>query len=236
MKNRNRAVIFTLSSLLTIGVLNYNEYETKAKATTNQNIKEKKEIHITEQLVEIPKSHLHAQTPLDQFPSLKEKAQVVEEVHQPETYAKPSVKGENTVSEENTVNIESETKANKKEIIIPEKRMIDGLTYVNIMDSKSENLADLIDISNKHHATLYAIEFSDSFAMFGNKTGEPVMMFSTGFRSVSTENVNILYDMHPDIKEQIKQVVDTGKEIIVEMGEFESYHVSKTGETIKLSF
>lgn len=235
MKNRNRAVIFTLSSLLTIGVLNYDEYEGKAKATTNQNIIENKEIH-TEKSVEIPKSDIPAQRPLEQFPSLKEKAQVVEEVHQPEIYAKPSVKGENPVSEDNTVNIVSETNANEKEIIIPEKRMIDGLTYVNIMDSKSENLADLIGISKKHHATLYAIEFSDSFAMYDNKTGEPVMMFSTGFRSAPTESVAILYDMHPDIKEQIKQVVDTGKEIIVEMGEFESYHVSKTGETIKLSF
>jgi hypothetical protein len=114
--------------------------------------------------------------------------------------------------------------------------VIDGYTFVNITDSSEENLADLVEIAKKHNAALYAIEFSDSFAMYSNETGEPLIMFSTGSRSVPIEHASILYDMHPSIKEQIKSVVDTGKETVVELGEFESYHISKADGRIYLSF
>jgi hypothetical protein len=222
LKIKSRAIIFVVSSLLTIGVFNYNEFESKAKATTTQNAEEKNKINT------IQKSFEQNNVP------------VVAAVSEQETFVNETpIVQQNKSKDKTPVKCGTNTRADVKKTVvsnIPNERIVDGYTYKNIMNSEEENLADLINIANKHHATLYAIEYSDSFAMYSNETGEAIMMFSTGSRSVSVENVAILYDMHPAIKEQIKTVVDTGNEATVEVGEFESYHISKSDGTIRLSF
>jgi hypothetical protein len=222
MKRQSSAIIFVVSSLLTFGVFNYNEFESNAKATTNQNVEEKHKVHTIQKSVE------------------QNNVSVGEEVNVQEPFADETpIVEQNQITVKTPVKCGTEPKADVKKTIvsdIPKERKIDGYTYVNIMNSTEENLADLINVANKHNATLYAIEYSDSFAMYSNETGKAIMMFSTGTRSVSVENVAILYDMHPDIKEQIKIVVDTGNEATVEIGEYESYHISKSDGTIKLSF
>ncbi|WP_226535548.1 hypothetical protein [Fictibacillus halophilus] len=230
MKKRNRTVIFTVSALLTVGVFTYNDFDSKAKATSDVYRSDINKIHTADFSGEtIPDMTVQNQS--EQKKMGEEKKPLVADVNK-----QPSLKTDEhgQIEEKKTVEtitIEKETKS-----VSPETRVVDGYTYVNIMDSAGENLTDLIEIAKKHNAALFAIEYSDSFAMYSNITGEPLIMFSTGSRSVPVEHASILYDMHPSIKEHIKSVVDTGKETVVELGEFESYHISKEDERIYLSF
>lgn len=238
MKKRNRAVIFTVSALLTVGVFTYNDFESKAKATSDLYVKDNIEIHASERSAEII-SNEPIQKPYKQKTMGEEKVPVVDGVNKQESpKVEESIDDRTLVEDKKPVKCGTGTTTNEKEpkTVNPETRVIDGYTFVNITDSAEENLADLIEIAKKHNAALYAIEYSDSFAMYSNDTGEPLIMFSTGSRSVPVEHAAILYDMHPTIKEQIKTVVETGKETIVELGEFESYHISKTDGRIYLSF
>lgn len=238
MKKRNRAVIFTVSALLTVGVFTYNDFESKAKATSELYLNDTNKIHTSNHSARII-SDAPVQKPVEQKSMEEENNQVVAGVYKQKS---PAIEGSNDEKSQvvdkkpeknstKTTTIENETKT-----VNPETRVIDGYTFVNITDSAEENLADLVEIAKKHNAALYAIEFSDSFAMYSNETGEPLIMFSTGSRSVPIEHASILYDMHPSIKEQIKSVIATEKETVVELGEFESYHISKTDGRIYLSF
>jgi hypothetical protein len=238
LKKKNSAVIFTVSALLTVGVFTYNNLESKAKATSDLNVKDNMGIHKSDRSTEII-SNEPVQTAFKQKTMDEEKVPVVDGVNK-----KASSNVEQSIVERSQAEDKkpvkcgtgTTTKVKETKTVNPETRVIDGYTFVNITDSAEENLADLIEVAKKHNAALYAIEYSDSFAMYSNDTGEPLIMFSTGSRSVSVEHAAILYDMHPSIKEQIKTVVDTGNETIVELGEFESYRISKTDGRIYLSF
>ncbi|RZT21924.1 hypothetical protein [Fictibacillus sp. BK138] len=237
MKKRNRTVIFTVSALLTVGVFTFNNFDSKAKATSDLYRSDINKIHTPDHSAETILDET-VQSQREQKKLGVEKTPQAADVNNQSPLKNSQSKDEQGQIEDNkpvksdkeTTTIEKETRVN------PETRVVDGYTFVNITDSAGENLTDLVEIAKKHNAALYAIEYSDSFAMYSNKTGEPLIMFSTGSRSVPVEHASILYDMHPSIKEQIKSVIDTGKETVVELGEFQSYHISKTDGRIYLSF
>lgn len=238
-------VIFATAALLTVGVLNYGDFESKAKAT-----EQKASLKIEDEFV--PAKHTEenkvkeTQTPASQNSSIQRQSEG----------EKQKVDTENSIEkDQSSVNLQpkkSETKLvpiqpvenksvtqHKKaqaQTSMPDTKVIDGYTYVNLMNRADENLKHLVNIAKKHHATLYAIEFSDCFAMFDNSSNQAIMMFSTGSRSVSIEKAEILCDMHPSIKNQIQGVIETGEETVVEIGEHESYHISKDGGNITISF
>lgn len=223
-KKSSLAIIFATAILLIIGALNYSEIESKVNAT-NQKV--------------IVNSELVSVNPPNQ--SLKTKETVKENSLNSETppaKQEPQKKTETVQTLDQQTRTENETKKSSSQTQneMPDTKVIDGAKYVNLMSRADENLFDLVNIAKKHDATLYAIEYSDCFAMFDNTSNQAIMLFSTGSRSVSVENVEILYDMHPYIKEQIKSVVETGKEAIVTIGEYESYHISKVDGQIRLSF
>lgn len=234
MKKRNRTLIFTVSALLTVGVFTYNDFDSNAKATSDLNIKGDNELQVSDRSAEII-FDVPVQKSAEQKSMEDEKKQAVAGVNKQKSHA---VEGSNDEKSQvvDKKPKKNSTKTNETKTVNPETRMIDGYTFVNITDSAEENLADLVEIAKKHNAALYAIEYSDSFAMYSNETGEPLIMFSTGSRAVSVEHASILFDMHPSIKEQIKSVIDTGKETVVELGEFESYHISKSDGRVYLSF
>ncbi|MBY6035050.1 hypothetical protein KUV80_00190 [Fictibacillus nanhaiensis] len=225
MKIRKRAILFVVSSIVTIGFLTGNAFNHKTNAieenkkykpktqssvlvvnsTSEKDLKTMKQSHMISESKKIPVNHKISPAKIEEHTQSKVENKTV------------------------TNRVESETK-------MPDEKMIYGSRYVNIMSDKEGNLSELIKISQKHGATLYAIDFSDCFAMFKGVEEEPIMLFSTGFISVSIDHVGILYDMHPFIEEQIKSVLDTGKEMTVEVGEFESYHISKNDETLFLSY
>lgn len=238
MKNRYRMVIFASAALLTVGVFNYNDFESKAKATEQSApLKEKNEfisekhkdnkiktsIISSQRQSESEKQRLNTDNGIE-----KEQSPLNQQAKKSET--KPAA----TQPEENKS--ETQHKIVQAQTNMPDTKVIDGYTYVNLMDRADVNLMDLVNIAKKHDATLYAIEFSDCFAMFDNTSNEAIMLFSTGSRSVSIEKVDILYDMHPSIKNQIQGVVETGEETVVKIGENESYHISKEGGNITISF
>ncbi|WNB93027.1 hypothetical protein [Bacillus sp. NEB1478] len=230
MKKRNRVVLFALSSVLAIGVYTFNDYKDKANATENT------KHHInTDQIIDKAKSKYEPLPAAEKQVAAAEKIETVKqspsisqtEKSQTVTDRSPSKQ----VNKQPVKEITEVTKQENQNSIISEE----GYTYVNLM--KMENLSNLINIAKKHSALLYGMENSDCFAMFSKDHMEqPIIMFSTGSRSVPIEHVSILYDMHPAIKDQIKQVVDTGKEMTVEVGEYESYFISKEDGEIKLSY
>ncbi|OOE14078.1 hypothetical protein [Fictibacillus arsenicus] len=237
MKKRSRTVIFTVSALLIVGVLTFNNFDSQAKATSELSRSDINKIHTPDHSAEtIPAVNVKDQSEQKKFG--EEKTSLIDDVNkQPSLKISQSNDGQGQIEDNKLVKSDKKTTTIEKETTVnPETRVVDGYTYVNITDSAEENLADLVEIAKKHNGALYAIEYSDSFAMYSNETGEPLIMFSTGSRSVPVEHASILYDMHPSIKEQIKSVIDTGKETVVELGEFESYYISKADGRIYLSF
>ncbi|MBH0163566.1 hypothetical protein IHV12_01500 [Fictibacillus sp. 7GRE50] len=259
MKFKKRTVIFTATALLTIGVLNDSDFESKVKATEqntpikqevvtptqtdkvvtlklNQNDVEKNEKRVAASKVNVP-----VQT---QNEEAVQKHVEKEKVEQPKISEMPKESKTQTTKPEpkpavqpQTKNVEEKPKVEEQaQAKMPETKIIGGYTYVSLMDDTHENLKDLVAIAKKHDATLYAIEYSDSFLMFDSSTDQMIMSFSTGINMTSIENIDVLYDMHPTIKEQIQEVIKTGKEIQVKTGEFESYHISKVDGKIRVSF
>lgn len=233
-------VIFASAVLLTVGVFSYNDFESKAKATEQSAPLKNENKIVPEKYIEDNKIKTFI-NPSSQRQSEGEKQRLSTDkgiekeqspVNQPpkKSEMKPaSAQPEENKSETQHKNVQAQTN-------MPDTKVIDGYTYVNLMDRADENLMDLVSIAKKHDATLYAIEFSDCFAMFDNTSNEAIMLFSTGSRSVSIEKVDILYDMHPSIKKQIQGVVETGEETVVKIGEHESYHIKKDGGNIIISF
>jgi hypothetical protein len=65
LKKRNRTVIFTVSALLTVGVFTYNDFESKAKATSDLYLNDTNKIHTTDHSAEII-SDAPVQKPVEQ--------------------------------------------------------------------------------------------------------------------------------------------------------------------------
>ncbi|MED1862078.1 hypothetical protein P4V41_01215 [Fictibacillus nanhaiensis] len=254
MKFKKRTVIFTATALLTIGVLNDIEFESKVRAT-EQNAPLKHEVVTPERLnedltlkenaVEENKKQVAASkvnVPV-QPEKIVQKQVVKEKVEQPQISDKPKENKIQTTQpktksavQPQTKNVEAKPKEEQAQTKLPETKIIGDYTYVSLMDDTHENLKHLVAIAKKHNATLYAIEDSDCFVMFDNSTDQMIMSFSTGINMASIENVEVLYDMHPTIKDQIQEVIKTGKEIQVKTGEFEGYHISKVDGKIRVSF
>lgn len=106
---------------------------------------------------------------------------------------------------------------------------IDGDRYVNIMHE--EKFAVLIQIAKKHDATLYAIPYSDRFAIVKDET--PIFQMSTGIAATLVEDSEILLDFfanddfieYTGILENIETVLKTGKEINVELSNYLFYNI-----------
>ncbi|MBH0175865.1 hypothetical protein IHV09_20025 [Fictibacillus sp. 23RED33] len=257
MKFKKRTVIFTATALLTIGVLNDSDFESKVKAT-EQNTPLKHEavtsersnevltlkqnnVEENEKLVAASKTNVPVQSQNEktvQNPVEKEK------VEQPKISEMPKKNKTQTTKPEPKPAVQPQTKNVEEKPIqeeqtqtkMPETKIIDGYTYVSLMDDTHENLKHLVAIAKKHDATLYAIEYSDSFLMFDNSTDRLIMGFSTGINTVSIENVDVLYDMHPTIKEQIQEVIRTGEPIQVKQDENNGYYISIMDGKITVKF
>ncbi|MBN3556559.1 hypothetical protein JYA63_19960 [Fictibacillus nanhaiensis] len=254
MKFKKRTVIFTATAFLTIGVLNNNDFESKVRATEqksplkqevvtskrsnevltlNQNDGEENEKLIAASKVKVPVQPQKEET----VPKPVEK----EKVEQPQISEKPKVTQIQTTKPEPKPAVELQTKTveakpKAEEQTQTKTKIIDGYTYVSLMDDTHENLKHLVAIAKKHNASLYAIENSDCFLMYDNATDQMIMGFSTGINTVSIENVEVLYDMHPTIKEQIQEVIKTGEAIQVKQGENQGYYISKVDGKIRVSF
>lgn len=257
MKFKKRTVIFTATALLTLGVLNDSDFESKVRATeqnaphkheavtserSNEVLKHKQnDVEENEERVAVSKVNVPVQSQNEktvQNPVKKEK------VVQPQISEKPIENKNETTNLEPKPAVQPQTKSveekpkqvEQTQAKLPETKIIDGYTYVSLMDDTHENLKDLVAIAKKHDAALYAIENSDCFLMFDNSTDQMIMSFSTGINMTSIENVDVLYDMHPTIKDQIQEVIKTGEPIQVKEGENQGYYISTVDGKISVSF
>ena len=94
--------------------------------------------------------------------------------------------------------------------------LIEDTKYINLMHE--EKFIDWITVAEKYWAKLYAIPYSDVFAIV--KDGEVLVGMSTGIKNAKSENINILCDLMsdngvyaPDIIEGIKHVNQTGESV-----------------------
>lgn len=106
---------------------------------------------------------------------------------------------------------------------------IDGAVYVNIMDE--EKFASISNIAAKYDAVLYAIPYSDVFAIVKDET--PIFFMSTGVASTKTEDVNILMDFfsreefrdYTGLVEDFHTFIENGNEINVDLGNYMQYSI-----------
>jgi hypothetical protein len=119
--------------------------------------------------------------------------------------------------------------------------MIGDSEYINLM--QEEKFQDWINVAVKHGATLYAIPYSDVFAMV--KNGEVLVGMSTGVASAALNHIDILCDLMADkgesaekIIEGIKQVAQTGESVqLIGPQEFgDDYSIEKQDEWIVVSW
>ncbi|MBD7962775.1 hypothetical protein [Fictibacillus norfolkensis] len=257
MKFKKRTVIFTATALLTLGVLNDSDFENKVRATeqnnplkheavtyerSNEVLKHKKnDVEENEERAAASKVNVPVHSQIEktvQNPVENEK------VEQPQISEKPKENNIETTKSAPKPTVHPQTKIveekpkqeEQTQVKLSETKIIDGYTYVSLMDDTHENLKHLVAIAKKHDAALYAIENSDCFLMFDNSTDQLIMGFSTGINTVSIENVEVLYDMHPSIKDQIQEVIKTGEPIQVKEGENQGYYISKVDGKIRVSF
>ncbi|WP_062104956.1 hypothetical protein [Bacillus niameyensis] len=106
---------------------------------------------------------------------------------------------------------------------------IDGDRYVNIMHE--EKFAALSNIAQKNDATLYAIPYSDCFAIV--KDEAPIFQMSTGIATSLVEDSEILLEFFADddfkeytgLLENIETVLETGKEVNIDLGNYLFYNI-----------
>jgi hypothetical protein len=90
--------------------------------------------------------------------------------------------------------------------------------YINLMHE--EKFQDWINVAVKHGATLYAIPYSDVFAIV--KDGEVLVGMSTGVASAAPNQIDILCDLMVDKGEPAEKIIESIK------------HVAQTGESVQL--
>jgi hypothetical protein len=96
--------------------------------------------------------------------------------------------------------------------------MIGDSEYINLMHE--EKFQDWINVAVKHGATLYAIPYSDVFAI--EKDGEVLVGMSTGVASATQNHIDILCDLMVDKGEPAEKIIEGIK------------HVAQTGESVQL--
>lgn len=104
----------------------------------------------------------------------------------------------------------------KEETPAEDSIMIGDSKYINLM--QEEKFQDWINVAQKYGAALYAIPYSDVFALV--KEGEVLVGMSTGVASAAPNHIDILCDLMVDkgdyaveIIEGIKQVAETGESV-----------------------
>jgi hypothetical protein len=96
--------------------------------------------------------------------------------------------------------------------------MIGDSEYINLMHE--EKFQDWINVAVKHGATLYAIPYSDVFAIV--KEDEVLVGMSTGVASAAPNQIDILCDLMVDKGEPAEKIIESIK------------HVAQTGESVQL--
>lgn len=129
----------------------------------------------------------------------------------------------------------------KEETPAADSIMIGDSKYINMM--QEEKFQDWINVAVKYGASLYAIPYSDVFAIV--KDGEVLVGMSTGVASATQDHIGILCDLMVDkgessekIIEGIKQVTQTGETVqLVGPQEFGyDYSIEKQDEWIVVSW
>jgi hypothetical protein len=96
--------------------------------------------------------------------------------------------------------------------------MIGDSEYINLMHE--EKFQDWINVAVKYGATLYAMPYSDVFAIV--KDGEVLVGMSTGVASATPNQIDILCDLMADKAESAEKIIEGIK------------HVAETGESVRL--
>jgi hypothetical protein len=106
----------------------------------------------------------------------------------------------------------------KEETPAEDSIVIGDSEYINLMHE--EKFQDWINVAMKYGATLYAIPYSDVFAIV--KDGEVLVGISTGVASAAPNQVAILCDLMADKGESAEKIIEGIK------------HVAETGESVQL--
>lgn len=106
----------------------------------------------------------------------------------------------------------------KEETPAEDSIMIEDTEYINLMHE--EKFQDWITVAEKYWATLYAIPYSDVFAIV--KDGEVLVSMSTGVASAAPNHIDILCDLMVDKGESAEKIIEGIK------------HVAQTGESVQL--
>lgn len=106
----------------------------------------------------------------------------------------------------------------KEETPAEDSIMIGDTEYINLM--QEEKFQDWINVAVKYDATLYAIPYSDVFAIV--KDGEVLVDMSTGVASAAPNHIDILCDLMADKGESAEKIIEGIK------------HVAQTGESVQL--
>jgi hypothetical protein len=106
----------------------------------------------------------------------------------------------------------------KEETPAEDSIMIGDSEYINLMHE--EKFQDWINVAMKYGATLYAIPYSDVFAIV--KDGEVLVGMSTGVASATPNQIAILCDLMADKGESAEKIIEGIK------------HVAETGESVQL--
>jgi hypothetical protein len=96
--------------------------------------------------------------------------------------------------------------------------VIEDTEYINLMHE--EKFQDWINVAEKYGATLYAIPYSDVFAIV--KDEEVLVGMSTGVVSATPNHIDILCDLMADKGESAEKLIEGIK------------HVAQTGESVQL--
>jgi hypothetical protein len=114
----------------------------------------------------------------------------------------------------------SEPLVDEKEATPAEDTIIIGDTeYINLM--QEEKFQDWISVAEKYGAVLYAIPYSDVFAIV--KDEEVLVGMSTGVASAAPNHIDILCDLMVDKGESADQIIEGIN------------HVAQTGESVQLA-
>jgi hypothetical protein len=106
----------------------------------------------------------------------------------------------------------------KEETHAEDTIIIEDSTYFNIMHE--EKFQDWITVAKKYGAALYAIPYSDVFAIV--KDGEVLVGMSTGVASATPNHIDILCDLMITKVESAEKLIEGIK------------HVAQTGESVQL--
>ncbi|MEH7276991.1 hypothetical protein [Neobacillus vireti] len=106
-----------------------------------------------------------------------------------------------------------------EETVVEDSIMIGDSKYINLMEE--EKFQDWINVAEKYGAGLYAIPYSDVFAIV--KEGEVLVGMSTGVASAAPNHIDILCDLMADKGEAAEEIIEGIK------------HVAETGESVQLT-